>query len=316
LGNSKKLRMRAPVGLAVLLAGFGVMNASADTLYNNIPLAVLAANPVGGPNGTSAAQDFSYSVPYDANGVSEFGNLIQLSTSPSGAYVTGGLIALSDWGTATEAGLPANTASFVTPITITFYDAVGPPSDPSNPYFGVPLGPGGSYDDVYTVGSVIATETVDATIDFRPASAPGAGEFVCTNGNYSYSNNGNQQCGAVNLVGFTLNQTLPSTFIYGVSFATGAGQAADNSLNFGLNPFGPTVGDNPAPDTAYSTGGAVGTMVGGPGWLVDSQGNNDGQGAIALVGTTATPEPETFGLIGFGFVALGFISRRKKNRKA
>jgi hypothetical protein len=311
--------MRAPVGLAVLLVGVGVMTASADTLYNDIPLPVLAANPVGGPNGTSAAQDFSYSVPYDANGVSEFGNLIQLSTSPSGAFVTGGLIALSDWGTATEAGLPANTLSFTTPITITFYNAVGPPSDPNNPFVGAPIGPGGSWDNVYTVGSVIATTTVDATIDFRPAQSVdgNASQFVCTNGNLSYLNNGNEQCGAVNLVGFTLNATLPSTVIYGVSFATGAGQAADNSLNFGLNPYGegPSVGSNPAPDTAYSTGGAVGTMVGGPGWLIDSQGNNDGQGAIALVGTSATPEPETFGLIGFGFVALGFIARRKKNRK-
>jgi hypothetical protein len=224
------------------------------------------------------------------------------------------------WGTAAQYGSLSPT--FNTPVTLSLYN-VGSSSTVAGS-----VGP----DTVYTLGSLIETTTnPDATIAYRPPAdtTPGDGEFTCTNGIGSYNNSGNQQCGTISLVNFALNTALPSQFIYVVSYATdGLGNPQVNpadSLNYDLVPIGtsplnePTTGSNPQPDTSYyvascssllmdSTCGtplAVGNNISDPGW------GSLGQANIDII--AGSPEPATFGLIGFGLVGLGFLARKKKN---
>jgi hypothetical protein len=311
LGYSDIIRRRAPLGLAALLVSFGAVNASADTLYNDIPGTVLSLG--------SAANDFTNSVPFEENEVSSFGALISpTSTTETATQAT---IALSMWGTATQYGAGSAT-SFTAPITLTLYN-VGSSSSVAGSV---------GNDTVYTLGSVIETATTDATIAYRPASNPSDGSaFNCGDGLNSYSNAGNEQCGTVSLVNFALNTTLPSNFVYVVSYATdGLGNAQvspTDSLNYDLSPVGsvfgePSAGSNPSPDTAYlvSTCGSLqgqspncntSATTGNNIW--DTGYGSLGQANIEII--SGTPEPATFGLIGFGLVGLGFIARKKKNSK-
>jgi hypothetical protein len=292
--------------MAVLLVGLGAMSASADNLYNSIPVGMYSDVQIG-----NSPNDFTYSMPFYADNVSAFGQLI------SNAYgiTTGGQIAFSDWGTASQyaayiAANPiscvgssctgANSTGFYTNVTVSLYN------------------PGSSYssggDTLYTVGSQIASQTTNVFIDWRPAPDTSGAGFTCTDGIGSYANptTGNEQCGAVNLVDFNLNAIMPGTEIYTVSIPTGTGaNNPDDSLNFGINPFAPSAGSDPTPDTAYyacsgssvlnPVNGCNGTVQGDTGWA------STGEGAISF-----SPEPATFGLIGFGLVGLGFVARRKK----
>jgi len=317
LGNSDKMRTHTHLGLAVLLVGFGAVNASADTLYSDVPVSILTA-PVNG----STAIDFTSSVPYLADQVSAFGALISPTSTTETA--TQAIIALSNWGTAAMYGTTA--PGYQTSVTLTLYNT-GTPSTIANNI--------GGNDTVYTLGSVIESSTTTTFIQYRPNSAPNGdpAQFLCSdNINLSWNNQGNEQCGLVNLVTFDLSTTLPSSFIYLVSFATDPYSStvrtnSNDSLNYGLIPIGtaplnaPFAGSNPQPDTAYyvaacgsilnpvNCGGSAtpGASIGdAPGWGSLGQSNIDIEG---------TPEPATFGLIGFGLVGLGIAARKKKKTK-
>ncbi|HWE49584.1 MAG TPA: PEP-CTERM sorting domain-containing protein, partial [Bryobacteraceae bacterium] len=105
-----------------------------------------------------------------------------------------------------------------------------------------------------------------------------------------------------------------------------------DSLNLGLNSCAAQDQSNPFcsignangigttdPDTAYYNGPVgmysagvpftANTLQGDTGW-----GSGGGYGAVSFSGTSLTPEPATFGLIGFGLLGLGIVSR-KRNRK-
>jgi hypothetical protein len=312
LGNSDKMRRYAPICLTVLLVGFGTMNASADDLYNSIPVSMTANVAIG-----NTPNDFTYSMPFVEDNVSSFGGLI--NTEGPG-FASGGVVALSDWATAAmyatyiganpvSCGVGgctgANASGYYTNVTVSVYT------------------PGASStlngDTVYAVGAPIATETTNAFIAWRPAPDL-VGGFACTDGQTSFANpsTGNEQCGEVNLVDFNLNATLPVSVIYQVSISTGTDGSGNplpsDSLNFGINPFAPTAGSDPQPDTAYyactgasGLGPAVacdGTIHADTGWA------SIGEGAIEF-----SPEPATFGLIGFGLLGLGIVAR-KKGRKS
>lgn len=295
MGNSKKFRMRAPLGLAVLLVGFGVINASADTLYNDIPVGLTDASP-----------DFSYSLPFYESGVSAFGDLI----NPNAGTITQGTVALSDWATLAQytangylSGpnpLGANSTGYNATVTVNIYSQGTDNSTPAATAVG---------DSTYNVGPLVDSSTTTAFINWGP--------------------NGTSGAGSVNLVNFLLNTPLvtdgTTNYIYTVSVNTGLDSNGNplptDSLNFGLNPFDPTVGTNPQGDTAYLNGPASfytqcsgSPCSGAPGGsLYADIGWGDYGGALALSGST--PEPATFGLIGFGLIGLSFVARKKKNRK-
>jgi len=302
LGNSKKMRMGKPIGLAILMAGLGVTGAFADSLYNDIPPNAYYPN----------APDFSNSIPFAEDQVSQFGGLI----SAPGA-VNNATVALRNWGTAAQyaayiAANPvscptattctgANSTGFYAPITVTLYN-----TGASSVLNG---------DTVYAIGSTIDTQTTDAFIDWRPAPTAGdPNQFTCTDGQQSFNNAGTDQCGLVQLVNLQMADDLTSALIYGVSFATDQAQPGDiptDSLNLGINPNAPTEGSNPQPDTAYyaaACGSILSPVNCGVGFTADT-----GWGSIGAAAVAFTPEPATFGLIGFGLLGLGFVARKKKN---
>jgi hypothetical protein len=293
--------------MAVLLIGFGAISASADALYNSIPGEIQPEIAIG-----QTPDDFTYSMPFYEDGVSAFGGLISNFNSGGAGTVSGGTIAFSSWALASNysayiAANPtlANATGFDANITVSVYN-VGASSTLNG-------------DTVYALGSQIASQTTTDFIDWRPVADPVNG-FTCTDGNTSFLNptSGAEQCGLVQLANFNLNATLPGTEIYTISINTGNDGSGNpmptDSLNLGINPFAPTFGTDPQPDTAYySCSGASGL---GPAVACNGAVNADtgwasiGEGAIDFA-----PEPATFGLIGFGLLGLGIVARKKKNDK-
>lgn len=305
MGNSKKIIMGSPIGLAILVAGFASTAAYADAVYNDIPAGAYAPG----------APDFSNSVPFAEDEVSEFGALVQ-ATGAGG--VNFAQVALSNWGTAAQyatyiaanpvscgpAGCTgANATGFYTDVTLSLYNTGASSVDPS------------TGDTIYAVGSQFATVTADEFINWRPASTPG--DNVCTDGLVGFGPN--SQCGSPQVVGLPLATSLPSTpFIYGVSFATDSlGDEPSDSLNLGLNPNAPTTGTNPQPDTAYYNAlctsildpVACTSSAGSSGFVADTGWGSIGQSAVSF-----SPEPATFGLIGLGLLGFGFVARKKNGK--
>lgn len=312
------MRTWAPLGLAVLLVGAGATSASADSinyLYNNLPAQITGSNA---PSPAYAPLDFSSSLGLDASYLVGAGDLINL-TGGVGGQTNGGQIGLSNWGTEAtydptgannvtgSAGsyTGTNSTGFWTNVTVAAYNY-----DPTS-------ASGTTPDTTYTVGSQIATSTSNVFIDwspnrgsdlFTPTDTDPTG--LCSDGQNPFANSsqgGALQCGLVNLVNFSLNATLPSSFIFEISFSTdystsGPGGNPDDSLNLGLNPFAPSTGTNPQPDVAYLDNGFGLSAQQGVGL--------DGEPTISF--NASTPEPATFGLIGFGLLGLGIVARKKK----
>lgn len=312
MGHNKKIRVGAPIGMAVLLIGFGAVSASADPIYNSIPGEMINEVAIG-----NTPNDFTYSMPFYEDGVSAFGGLISnFSTGAPGATV-GGTIAFSSW------ALASNYAAFTSdPNNAGLWNAQGFDANVTVSVYNVGASSTLNGDTVYALGTQIASQTTTDFIDWRPAAdtTPGDGEFTCTDGNGSFLNptTSAEQCGLVQLVNFNLTANLPGTEIYTVSINTGTdadGNALPtDSLNLGINPFAPQYGTDPQPDTAYyACTGASGL---GPAVACNGAVNADtgwasiGEGAIEFA-----PEPATFGLIGFGLLGFGIVARKKKNDK-
>jgi len=178
-----------------------------------------------------------------------------------------------------------------------------------------------------TVGALIDQQSTIDTIAWTPTTGAGS-NGTCGDGQPAFNVGYGAQCGSINLVNFSLNAPLSSSFIYTVSVNNDSavpGDVPTDGLNFALNAYDAQdplnlygVGTSD-PGTAYYNEACGASPTLNPatcGSLAQDTGwGSIGYGAIAFTGASATPEPATFGLIGFGLVGLGFIARKKKNRK-
>ncbi len=220
------------------------------------------------------------SIGYEANGLAQFGGLIQLAGGAP-ADLTSETVVLSNG--AYESSFPSfgNAQGYSTPVTLSIY-AVGAGN---------------------TLGTLLGSQTVDAAIPWRPEPTAGCG------GNYLGSD-GFCHGGSLSEVNFSLAlSNAPAQLIYGVSFDTthygtspfGSAGPYD-SLNFALSSSDPAVGTNPLAGTAWlSTGAGAGVspFAQDSGWAPYS-------GAIEFDGTSVpdSPEPATLGLVALGIALL------------
>jgi len=281
---------RFSLSFAFLLAFAPVALADSATLYNNIPSTLP-------PNMPSEA--------YAATSSGEFGGLIQLAGGNSSYALGSATVVMSDWSLASDwasaiNGTTITSSGYYVPLTLNLYNV-------------------GAGD---TVGSLIASVTVDAFISWRPEASAGCGAGWLASDGKCYN-------GSLSTVTFDLEGiTIPEEIIYSLAFNT-TDSGADpthvagpyDSLNFALSTTSPSVGSDPLPDTAYwetsyggfyADGGAsgVGTFRQDTNW-------SEYSGAIEFSTASDTPEPSTLLLLGSGLSVLaGACLRRSKLGKA
>lgn len=185
---------------------------------------------------------------------------------------------------------PVGTSTgFAVPMTLNFYNVAGTDS----------------------VGTLVASYSVDQFIQWRPEASPGCGSaWMASNG----------QCynGLAQTVTFQLNNLqVPKTFIWGLVF---------NTQNYGPSPTG-IAGPYNSLNVGLSGGAAIGSdLVAGSVYWNTSYGGFYTDGGAGGVGTfrrdtnwegydpaasfTATPEPSTFFLFGAGLVAVAGLRKR------
>ncbi len=296
----------------------------------------------------NSSPSVNQSIPFDLDQVSAFGGLVSINSNPGGDNaIVGGSLALDNYASAAEysgigcTACTVNGLGYNAGVTINVYN-VGP-ALVTNPPSGVTTDPI-TGNPLYSIGSLVATANASVFVPWIPVT-PADSTSTCAASNGGPSFNGTQ-CGVINLANFTLNSplslsslTTAGQFIYTVSLnndsaLNGSSDNPVDSLNFALNPCQAqdpscTAGQGPTyfydgtgfsdQDTAYYNQSCsspfsfnpltCGVLAADTGW------SGAGYGEVAFDGGTATPEPATFGLIGFGLVGLGFIARKKKNNK-
>lgn len=234
---------------------------------------------------------------YEANSFSELGRQIQFAgTERNLSTVT---VGLSDWARYENWVSQYPSGSYSHDFTLNLYN----------------VGATGSY----TPGSLISTLTTTASVPLRPTD-------------WSPQNGGGVN-GILFNVTFDFSQlgvTLPDQIVYGLAYNTQnhgpnplGVNGPYNSLNFGLNTAGPSIGSDGnqnlayvnSPANWYTDGGAAGANI----FRLDSgyvfDGINYGTPIIEFNASAPVPEPGTFALLGFGLVGLGAMARRR-NKKA
>ena len=230
------------------------------------------------------------SIGYQATQTAEFGGIIAPDLSGDYTLLESATVAMSDWALRSNWAEVGDATGFVVPLTLNLY----------NP------GEGG------TVGTRLGSVTTDAVIPWRPEADP-----TCYGGAYRGADG---QCynGSLSTVTFdfsSLEISLPATFVYGLAFdTTNWGYDPTDipgpyeSLNFGLSITDPSVGSDPLPDTAYWNTSTAADYAdkgaAGVGVFRQDTGWTPYAGAISF--EVATPEPATFGLLGLGFLLIGW----------
>ena len=215
------MRGRKFVGAAALavvsLAVVGATSARASVVYDSIPTPLPPSIP---------------SLGYEATSTSQFGDMIQFA--PGSRSLTSVDVTMVNWATESTYEPVGTSAGFNVPLTLTLYNV-----DSSG---AVPI-----------VGSIIASQTIDPTILWRPEASAGCGTAWLASNGTCYS--GHAQNVAFNFTGVV----VPDQIIYGLSYNTQnygpnpTGTAGPyNSLNFGLNDIsGPSVGSEVTPGTLF-----------------------------------------------------------------
>jgi hypothetical protein len=225
------------------------------------------------------------SLGYQATGTSEFGDLIQFSAGSS-RILTGATVVMSDWAYASQWG--STDPGYFESLTLNLYNVDSSSGTPQP-------------------GSLIASVTQAFLIPWRPEPDPS-----CSNESQWRASNGNCYNGLAIELQFNLDSiVVPDSIIYGLAYNTQTYGSSPygvdgpyNSLNFGFNTTGPSIGSNPLPDTAYwnSTLNSSGTgFVQDTSWTPYS-------GAISF--EAQTPEPATAGLFAVG-ISLVWVARRR-----
>ena len=283
----KALRITVQFCSVILLAGFCVVSASAaGVIYSD-----LTGTPSAGLG----------SLGFEAYGAAEFGGIVQPDYT-NGSVVTGATVQMVNYachftcatsfaGSNGYTGF-GNATGYNAKLTLSLYNV--------DPVTG-------------QVGSLIQSDAITTLIDWATNSP------------------------LVQAATFTFAAPVSGDFIYGLSFntqdygASPTGLAGPyNSLNVGLTLDLPTTGTNPAlinvsgdpasiPSTNYYdsaywnnqnglwlSGGIQGVFSQDSQWVSAGWGS----GVIAFDATNS-PEPATFGLIGFGLLALAVAARKK-----
>jgi hypothetical protein len=276
-----------------------------------LPLFLLALAPLAFAGTIAVYDNIPSSLPnnlpsegYEAMSMGEIGGLIQFAGGDSTYSLASATVDLSDWAPASDwasaiNGTTITANGFYVPLTLNLY-TVGANN---------------------TVGALIASETVDAFIAWRPAATSTCGS------NYLGSD-GACHGGSLSTVTFDLaGVTTSDEIIYGVSLNTEdfgsdpTGVAGPyNSLNFALSTTLPSVGSEPLLGTAYwetmapywyADGGAggVGTFRQDTGWspysgAVEFDQESD---STADSGLTEAPEPSSLLLLGTGLFGLAAL---------
>lgn len=253
-----KTSLSRRVAVAALYAAFLTLPATAGTIYDSIPGA-LPPNIV--------------SLGYQANGASEFGNLVAFDgTDRQLSSVT---VLMSDWALASTYGSLSPTWDY--PLTLNLYnvDSSGATPEP---------------------GSLIASVTQTFAMPWRPEADAGCGTAW-------RASDGNCYNGMAFTVTFDFTGiTVPDQIIYGLAFNTTTygsqptGQLGPyDSLNFGLTTTAPTIGGDPLPGTVY--------------WN-DSSMNWSYTGTVTF---DTVPEPATCLLLGAGLLGMCAFARRRRS---
>jgi len=219
---------------------------------------------------------------YEANGIAQFGGLVELAGDAPANIVSATLL-MSNGAYESNFETVGTSQGYSELLTLNIY----------------------AVEAGDTVGSLLATDTVDALIPWRPEPTAGCG------GSYMGSD-GLCHGGSLSAVTFELTFLAPAQLIYGLAYNTehyGAEPTGTtgpyDSLNIALSQSDPSVGSNPLPGTAYVSYGS------GSGVSAFSQETvGPYSGAIEFDNATGVPEPATFVFVGFGLGLIG-MARRK-----
>lgn len=272
--------------LLVPIAGIAlsVSGAYGEVVYNSIPSLPLPSNVS--------------SVGYQATQTSEFGNAVNLAGGAR--QLTSIDVVMSDWAKKSDWPSVGTSTGYFHLLTLNLYN----------------VGPGGA------VGSVVATDTINAFIPWRPETTPAC----AANDGYG---TGGSDCshGIASTVTFdftSANVVLPDSLVFGLAFGTtNYGYALNpyllqpgpyESLNFGVESLGsPTVGSDVYPGSVYWNTSTAGNYTdGGAGGVgVFRQDTNWSPYTPEVTINADTPEPGTFALLGGGFALLAALRRRR-----
>ncbi|MGD0435459.1 MAG: hypothetical protein ABSB86_03285 [Bryobacteraceae bacterium] len=249
-----------------------------------------------------------YSVPsvgFEALSASEFGQGVQLQGN-TGATLTSATVLMDNWAMESQWPTVGTSAGYNVPLTLNLYNV--------------------GADD--TVGSLIATDTISALIQWQPAYSTSSACQTIDNAPGGYANqawlapDNNCYFGLAQTVTFSLaNIAVPGQFIWGLAFntetagydPTGVAGPYD-SLNLGLNsnpdgtdPFSPSVGSDLVAGSLYwntSYAGFYTNPSATPGVFQQDTDWAPYDPAIAFSAATAVPEPSLLWPVGLGFVCL------------